>query len=153
VSEWVTCLSADCCFSDPRLEPTIYRTQGVHSNHYATAAAVHFTHDTIPYIHQPYSFIFKYLSENKQKVFKWKLLLCILKKMAISAFHYLTLSVRCEELDAHINYLYLFQKSTYCEYILEKKLSTSLSKLCVTLPFSINFRCQIKNQVSDYRLL
>ena len=50
---------------------------------------------------------------------------CILKKMAFSAFHYLTLSVRCEELDAHINYLYLFQKSTYCEYILEKKLSTS----------------------------
>jgi hypothetical protein len=28
---------------------------------------------------------------------------CILKKMAFSAFHYLTLSVRCEELDAHIN--------------------------------------------------
>ena len=28
---------------------------------------------------------------------------CILKKMASSAFHYLTLSVRCEELDAHIN--------------------------------------------------
>ena len=28
-----------------------------------------------------------------------------------------------------------------------------LSKLCVTLPFSINFRCQIENQVSDYRLL
>jgi hypothetical protein len=28
-----------------------------------------------------------------------------------------------------------------------------LSKLCVTPPFSINFRCQIKNQVSDYRLL
>jgi hypothetical protein len=27
---------------------------------------------------------------------------CILKKMAFSAFHYLTLSVRCEELDAHI---------------------------------------------------
>ena len=50
---------------------------------------------------------------------------CILKKMAISAFHYLTLSVRCEELDAHINYLYLFLKSTYCEYILEKILSTS----------------------------
>ena len=50
---------------------------------------------------------------------------CILKKMAISAFHYLTLSVRCEELDAHINYLYLFLKSTYCEYILKKMLSTS----------------------------
>ena len=50
---------------------------------------------------------------------------CILKKMAFSAFHYLTLSVRCEEIDAHINYLYLFQKSTYCEYILEKILSTS----------------------------
>jgi hypothetical protein len=28
-----------------------------------------------------------------------------------------------------------------------------LSKLCVTPAFSINFRCQIKNQVSDYRLL
>ena len=28
---------------------------------------------------------------------------CILKKMAFSAFHYLILSVRCEELDAHIN--------------------------------------------------
>jgi len=29
--------------------------------------------------------------------------LCILKKMTFSAFHYLTLSVRCEKLDAHIN--------------------------------------------------
>ena len=29
----------------------------------------------------------------------------------------------------------------------------SFSKLCVTPPFSINFRCQIENQVSDYRLL
>ena len=28
-----------------------------------------------------------------------------------------------------------------------------LSKLSVTPPFSINFRCQIENQVSDYRLL
>ena len=28
-----------------------------------------------------------------------------------------------------------------------------LSKLCVTPSFSINFRCQIENQVSDYRLL
>ena len=28
---------------------------------------------------------------------------CILKKMTFSAFHYLTLSVRCEKLDAHIN--------------------------------------------------
>ena len=27
----------------------------------------------------------------------------ILKKMTFSAFHYLTLSVRCEKLDAHIN--------------------------------------------------
>jgi hypothetical protein len=27
------------------------------------------------------------------------------------------------------------------------------TKLCVTLPFFINFRCQIENQVSDYRLL
>jgi hypothetical protein len=28
---------------------------------------------------------------------------CILKKMTFSAFHYMTLSVRCVELDAHIN--------------------------------------------------
>ena len=28
-----------------------------------------------------------------------------------------------------------------------------LSKLCVAPPFSLNFRCQIENQVSDYRLL
>jgi hypothetical protein len=28
-----------------------------------------------------------------------------------------------------------------------------LSKLCVTPPFSINIRCQIENQVNDYRLL
>ena len=28
---------------------------------------------------------------------------CVLKKMAFSAFHYLTLSVRFEELDAQIN--------------------------------------------------
>jgi hypothetical protein len=28
---------------------------------------------------------------------------CILKKMTFSAFHYLTLSVRCEALHAHIN--------------------------------------------------
>jgi hypothetical protein len=28
---------------------------------------------------------------------------CIMKKMTFGAFHYLTLSVRCEELDAHIN--------------------------------------------------
>jgi hypothetical protein len=32
-------------------------------------------------------------------------------------------------------------------------LGDPLSKLCVTPPFSINFRCQIENQVSDYRLL
>ena len=50
---------------------------------------------------------------------------CILKKMTFSAFHYLTLSARCEELDAHINQLYLFLKSTYCDYILEKILSKS----------------------------
>jgi hypothetical protein len=28
-----------------------------------------------------------------------------------------------------------------------------LSKLCVTPQFSINFTCQIENQLSDYRLL
>jgi hypothetical protein len=45
--------------------------------------------------------------------------------MTFVAFHYLTLLVRCEEIGTHIHYLYLFLKSTYCEYILEKKLSTS----------------------------
>jgi hypothetical protein len=48
---------------------------------------------------------------------------CIMKKMTFTAFHYLNLSIRCEELDTHINWLYLFLKSTYCEYILEKILS------------------------------
>jgi hypothetical protein len=54
-----------------------------------------------------------------------KLIINEMKKMTFSVFHYLTLSVRCEELEAHINKLYLFLKSTYCEYILEKILSTS----------------------------
>jgi hypothetical protein len=36
---------------------------------------------------------------------------------------------------------------------LKRSFGGPLSKLCVTPPFSINFRCQIKNQVSDYRLL
>jgi hypothetical protein len=36
---------------------------------------------------------------------------------------------------------------------LKLSLGGPLSKLCVTLPFSINFRCQIENQVSDYRFL
>ena len=48
-----------------------------------------------------------------------------MKKMTFIAFHYLNLSIRCEELDTHIKQLYLFLKSTYCEYILEKILSTS----------------------------
>jgi hypothetical protein len=34
-----------------------------------------------------------------------------------------------------------------------RSLGGPLSKLCVAPPFSINFRCQIENQVSDYRLL
>jgi hypothetical protein len=37
---------------------------------------------------------------------------CILQKMTFSAFHYLTLSVRCEELDAHINYIYFWKAHT-----------------------------------------
>jgi hypothetical protein len=36
---------------------------------------------------------------------------------------------------------------------LKWSLGGPLSKLCLTPPFSINFRCQIENQVSDYRLL
>ena len=51
---------------------------------------------------------------------------CILKKKTFVAFHYLALLVRCEEIDAHINKLYLFLKSTYWEHILGKMLSTSM---------------------------
>ena len=51
---------------------------------------------------------------------------CILKKKTFIAFHYLTLLIRCEEIDAHINKLYLFLKSTYWEHILGKMLSTSM---------------------------
>jgi hypothetical protein len=35
---------------------------------------------------------------------------------------------------------------------LKWSLGGPLSKLCVTPPFSINFRCQIENQMRDYRL-
>jgi hypothetical protein len=39
------------------------------------------------------------------------------------------------------------------KFELKWSLDGPLSKLCVTPPFSINFRCQIENQVSDYRHL
>ena len=51
---------------------------------------------------------------------------CILKKKTFVDFHYLTLLIRCEEIDARINKLYLFLKSTYWEHILGKMLSTSM---------------------------
>jgi hypothetical protein len=44
-------------------------------------------------------------------------------------------------------------KSFAQKFELKWSLGGPLSKLCVTAPFSINFRCQIENQVSDYRLL
>jgi hypothetical protein len=44
-------------------------------------------------------------------------------------------------------------KSFALKFELKWSLGGPLSKLCVTPPFSINFRCQIENQVSDYRLL
>ena len=47
------------------------------------------------------------------------------KKTSV-AFHYQTMLVRCEEIDAHINKLYLFLKNTYWEHILGKILSTSM---------------------------
>jgi hypothetical protein len=69
---------------------------------------------------------------------------CIMKKMTFIAFHYLNLSIRCEKLDTHIKLLYLFLKSTYCEYILEKILSTSevgpiLALIAPSPLFSIKF--------------
>jgi hypothetical protein len=39
------------------------------------------------------------------------------------------------------------------KFELKSSLGGPFSKLCVTPPFSINVRCQIENQVSDYRLL
>ena len=44
-------------------------------------------------------------------------------------------------------------KSFAQKFELKGSLGGPLSKLCVTPPFSINFRCQIENQVSDYKLL
>jgi hypothetical protein len=44
-------------------------------------------------------------------------------------------------------------KSFAQKFELKWSLGGPLSKLRVTPPFSINFRCQIENQVSDYRLL
>ena len=44
-------------------------------------------------------------------------------------------------------------KSFAQKFQLKWSLGGPLSKLCVTPPFSINFRCQIEKQVSDYRLL
>ena len=44
-------------------------------------------------------------------------------------------------------------KSFAQKFELKWSLGGPLSKLCVAPPFSINFRCQIENQVSDYRLL
>jgi hypothetical protein len=45
--------------------------------------------------------------------------------MNFIAFHYLTLLVRCQQINEHIDELYLFLKSTYNEHILEKILSAS----------------------------
>ena len=44
-------------------------------------------------------------------------------------------------------------KSFAQKFELKGSLGGPLSKLCVTPPFSINIRCQIEIQVSDYRLL
>jgi hypothetical protein len=44
-------------------------------------------------------------------------------------------------------------KSVAQKFELKQSFGGPLSKLCATPPFSINFKCQIKNQVSDYRIL
>ena len=44
-------------------------------------------------------------------------------------------------------------KSFAQKFELKWSLGGPLSKLCVTPPFPINFRCQIENQASDYRLM
>ena len=82
--------------------------------------------------------------------------------MTFVAFHYLTLLVRCEKIGAHINYLYLFLKSTYWEYILEKKISTSevgpILALIAPSPLSYqlinsNFSYQLINSNLSYQLI
>jgi hypothetical protein len=66
--------------------------------------------------------------------------------MAMSSLTYiLFFSVKFFFQPIYTNYAQKFE--------LKWSLGGPLSKLCVTPPFSINFRCQIENQVSDYRLL
>jgi hypothetical protein len=50
-------------------------------------------------------------------------------------------------------YILNTSKSFAQKFELKWSLGGPLSKLCVIPPFSINFRCQTENQVSDYRLL
>jgi hypothetical protein len=52
--------------------------------------------------------------------------------MAFSAFHYLTLSVRCEELDAHINYLKLNVMIVYTYWNCNMKLKWTNSNVATS---------------------
>jgi hypothetical protein len=75
---------------------------------------------------------------------------CLSKNLALSALIYILQYLYSTERMMAIKQenLKVFNNSCNCWSTL-----CPLSKLCVTHPFSINFQCQIENQVSDYRLL
>ena len=74
--------------------------------------------------------------------------------MAMSSLTYI-LFFYCDIFSASLFRLgILWDKKSFAQkFELKWSLGGLLSKWCVTPPFSINFRCQIENQVSDYRLL
>ena len=73
---------------------------------------------------------------------------CILKKMTFVAFHYLTLLVSCEEIGAHINYVYLILKSTQWEYILALIAHSPLEMFEPSEKLKDNFIANLKNHKS-----
>jgi hypothetical protein len=73
---------------------------------------------------------------------------CILKKMTFVAFHYLTLLVSCEEIGAHINYVYLILKSTQWEYILARIAHSPLEMFEPSEKLKDNFIANLKNHKS-----
>jgi hypothetical protein len=121
--------------------------------------------------------LFYIVSQSSALHSKWLLLLKIEMSLVIN-FCFIT-----HKMNWNVNCSYMYMAISSLTYIMgfsvrffsaslfslgiswEKKITSQsvaqlkwsfggpLSKLCVTPPFAINFRCQIKNQVSDYRLL
>jgi hypothetical protein len=68
--------------------------------------------------------------------------------MTFVAFHYLTLLVSCEEIGAHINYVYLILKSTQWEYILALIAHSPLEMFEPSEKLKDNFIANLKNHKS-----